>query len=94
MIPEKERQIIVEEFKPYSPIRLGIFGSYARDENHENSDLDILYDCSETIDLFSLVALKNNLERQLNKSIDLVSKKYLHPLLKDQILKDLKVFYG
>ena len=94
MIPDREQKIIVKEFKPYSPIRLGIFGSYARDESHENSDLDILYDCSETIDLFSLVALKNNLEHQLNKSIDLVSQKYLHPLLRDQILKDLKVFYG
>jgi len=79
---------------PFNPTKIGIFGSSARGENTSDSDIDILYDFRDTVGLFTLVRLQNELERRLNRKIDLVSEKYAHPRLKPQILNDLKIIYG
>ena len=80
--------------KPLNPTKIGIFGSVAHGENTSESDIDILYDFQDTIGLFKLVRLQNELEKKLNKKVDLVSEKYTHPKLKPQILNDLKIIYG
>ena len=80
--------------KPFNPTKIGIFGSVARGENIPGSDIDILYNFKETVGLFKLVRLKLELERRLNKKVDLISEKYTHPKLKPQILRDLKIIYG
>jgi predicted nucleotidyltransferase len=80
--------------KPYNPAKIGIIGSEARGESTPESDIDVLYEFRDTISLFKLVRLRNELERKLNKKIDLVSEKYTHPKLKPQILHDLKIIYG
>jgi predicted nucleotidyltransferase len=43
MISESQKKIIINTIMPCHPIRIGIFGSVARGENAENSDIDILY---------------------------------------------------
>lgn len=94
MISEQQINIIINTLKPFKPSKIGIFGSYSRDENTENSDIDILYSFEEAIGLFKLIRIKDDLEQKLNKKVDLVSEKYAHPKLKPLILKDLKVIYG
>jgi len=94
MISEQQINIIINTLKPFKPSKIGIFGSYSRDENTENSDIDILYSFEEAIGLFKLIGIKDDLEQKLNKKVDLVSEKYAHPKLKPLILKDLKVIYG
>jgi len=42
MISEQQRAIILEVTKRINPTYVGIFGSFARDEQNENSDMDIL----------------------------------------------------
>jgi predicted nucleotidyltransferase len=42
MIKETQKQQILSHLQPYRPIRVGIFGSYARNEQRPESDLDIL----------------------------------------------------
>jgi len=79
--------------KPFHPTRIGIFGSAARGVDTADSDIDILYDFRDTVGLFSLVKLQNELEHRLHKKVDLVSEKYAHPKLKPQILNDLKIIY-
>jgi len=94
MISQQQIDIIIEIMKPYNPKKIGIFGSFARGENSENSDLDILYNFEEPISLFQKFQIQELLENRLNSSIDFVSEKYLHPFLKESILKDLKIIYG
>ena len=94
MISQQQIDIIIEIMKPYNPKKIGIFGSFARGENSENSDLDILYNFEEPISLFQKFQIQELLENKLNSSIDFVSEKYLHPFLKESILKDLKIIYG
>lgn len=72
---------------------IGIFGSYARNEQTKDSDLDILVSFGKRLTLIDLAKIKNDLSEELNLQIDLVTKKSLHPKLKPYIEKDLQIIY-
>lgn len=93
MLPQSQIDIIIHSMLPYKPVRIGIFGSIARGEDSENSDVDILYQLQDTVGLFKLIRLKDELEQKLNKKVDLVSEKYAHPKLRPYIMRDLKIIY-
>ena len=93
MITQEQKNIIIEVMKPYHPKKIGIFGSFARGENSENSDIDILYEEEGKLSLFDHIKILNTLKKHLNLEVDLVTTNALHPLLKSQILNDLKVIY-
>lgn len=69
-------------------IRSAIFGSYARGENNEDSDIDILVDLPKGKSLLDLVRLERRLEQALGKKVDLLTYNSVHPFLKDYIQKD------
>lgn len=94
MITQQQIDIIINTLKPFNPTKIGIFGSYSRGENTEESDIDILYSFEEAIGLFKLIKIKNDLEKILKRKVDLVSEKYVNKKLKPKILHDLKVIYG
>ena len=75
----------------YQVANLGIFGSFARGEATELSDVDILVEFSETVDLFHFIRLQYYLAEILGRKVDLVTPDALKPLLKDRILRE--VFY-
>ena len=93
MITEAQKNIIINTIIPFQPVKIGIFGSAARNENTENSDIDILYLLKDAVGLFNLVRMKNDLEEKLNKKVDLVSEKHIHPKLKPHIMNDLKIIF-
>ena len=93
MITEVQKNIIINTIMPFHPLRIGIFGSMARGKDSESSDIDILYQLKDAIGLFNLVRMKDNLEEKLNKKVDLVSEKHIHPRLKPYIMNDLKIIY-
>jgi predicted nucleotidyltransferase len=93
MISELQKNIIINTIMPFHPVQIGIFGSTARGENTENSDIDILYQLKDTVGLFNLVRIKDSLEEKLNRKVDLVSEKHVHPKLKSYIMSDLKIIY-
>jgi predicted nucleotidyltransferase len=60
-----------QEFgKQYGVTRLGIFGSVARDEAIDSSDVDVVVEMPP--DMFARVSLKENLETILRVKVDLV----------------------
>jgi predicted nucleotidyltransferase len=65
-----------------------IFGSYARGQQTEKSDLDILVTYSEMVDLLLIAELRRYLRRKLHLKVDVISKKYLNVYIKDQVLKE------
>lgn len=65
-----------------------LFGSYVREEQTEESDIDMLVELPKGTGLFAFVGLKRKLEQALKKRIDLVTYKSIHPLLRDSILKE------
>ena len=55
----------------YGILDIGVFGSVARDEIEEDSDVDIVVRISKP-DLFMIVGIKNELEERLHRSVDIV----------------------
>lgn len=70
---------------------IGLFGSFARDEANENSDIDILYkiEKDKKLSLFKYLKLTKQLEDFFHKKIDLVRDEALKPQLKSYIQKDI-----
>ena len=60
--------------KKYHLSELGLFGSYARGDNHEKSDIDILVDFNARIDGFDYIRMAHELEDMFRSKIDLVSR--------------------
>lgn len=93
MLTQKEIDIIIETMMPFNPTKIGIFGSFARSENREDSDVDILYAFDSRYSIFDLVRLKESLEKQVKREVDLVEYSAIHPLLRQRILNDQKTVY-
>lgn len=74
-------------------IRSSLFGSCVRGENSPQSDIDFLIEFPRGKSLLDLVALKDELEKTLGKSVDLVTYKSINPLLRDQILTEQMPLY-
>jgi len=75
-------------FKKYPLHRLALFGSYARDEQAEMSDVDIMADVEPTIGL-KFVSLAEELEEILNCKVDLVSSRAIKTSLMQNIEREL-----
>ena len=91
MTREEIQNTIKNYLKQYPISRIGIFGSFARNEDRPDSDIDILVTFEEPISLFTLVRIHRELSELLNRKVDVVSEKYLHPRLKEAVQKDLKI---
>ncbi len=69
----------------YNILKIGVFGSVARDEAGEGSDVDVVIRISEP-DLFMLVGIKNDLEERLRRPVDIVTyRDTMNPFLKKRI---------
>jgi predicted nucleotidyltransferase len=77
------------EFKnKYNVEKIGLFGSYARDEATENSDIDIFVKMKPS--LFDMVAIKEQIENDLNRKVDIIREhKNIKPIFLKMIQKDL-----
>ncbi len=69
---------------------LAVFGSVARGEATESSDLDMLVEFVRPVGLFEFIRLKKFLEDLTGCKVDLVTQDALHPAMRDSILKECK----
>ncbi len=68
---------------------IGVFGSYVKNRQTEESDVDILVDFEEVPSLFELVGLKIELSDLLNMDVDVVMKSALKPHIGKRILQEV-----
>ncbi len=91
MQPKKNKDIIrlqkeiIPILKKNNVARAGIFGSYARGEAKKKSDIDILIQPPKGIG-FGFAGIELELEKKLNRKVDLLTYNSIHPLLKKRIL--------
>ena len=78
--PELQRQFKVQ--------KIALFGSYARGQQREDSDVDIFVEVDPTIGL-EFVTLARKLEELLQMSVDLVSSRAIKPRHREIIERDL-----
>lgn len=89
-----EIQLILAEHKTelqkqFGVVNIGLFGSYARNEENAESDIDIAVEMQKS-DLFVLSSLKNYLQEILGKNVDIIRiRKSMNLLLKNRIQKDV-----
>lgn len=94
MSKEEIKKYLTEYLKKKGVIKASIFGSLARGESSSASDIDILVKLDKNKTLLDLIGLKLELEELLNQKVDVLTYNSLHPLLKENILKDEEVLYG
>ena len=77
------------EFKnKYDVEEIGLFGSYARDEASTDSDIDIFVKMKPS--LFDLIAIKEQIENDLDKKVDIIREhNHINPLFLKRIKKDI-----
>ncbi len=78
--------------KDYHLVRIGIFGSVARDEATAKSDIDVILEFEEnTANLHEIKQkLKTEIQEVFDRPVDICREKYIKPFLKDIILADVK----
>ena len=74
--------------KKYKVTSISLFGSYVRNEQNENSDIDFLVDFGEGITLFDIVMLEDALSEILKKKVTVVSKRGLSKYIGPYILQE------
>ena len=75
--------------KKYPISELALFGSYARGDNNEQSDIDILIDFSDRINGFDYIRIAHELEDTFYIKIDLVSRKGIQSKYLPSLQKNL-----
>lgn len=84
----------LRELKPvlevdYNITEIGLFGSYTRNEQKPDSDIDILVNYKEGISIFTLGGLQYFLSEIFGKNIDIVMKNSLTKRIGKQILSEV-----
>ena len=80
------KEILIQK---YHISEIGIFGSYIRNEQDKDSDLDILVEFAEIPSLLKFINLKNYLTNYLEIKVDLVHKSGLKPKIGERILTEV-----
>lgn len=74
--------------EPFGITQLFLFGSAARDEATDSSDVDLLVEFAEPLGLVDFIRLRDQLEELLGSRVDLVTRAALKPQLRDRILSE------
>ncbi len=93
---EALRPRIAELCRKYGLAELSVFGSVARGDDSADSDIDLLYvrAAGTVMGMSELLDLQDELETLLGRKVDLVPKKYLHWVIRDDVLHDSRVLYA
>ena len=67
---------------------IGIFGSYAREEQTEKSDIDLLVEFEAPVGFFKFIELEDYLSEKLGAKVDPVTPDALKPLIKPQVMEE------
>jgi uncharacterized protein len=73
----------------YKITRLGVFGSYARGEQTDDSDIDILVEYENAPSLFRLIELRDYLSELFAIKVDLVTKNGLKARIRERVLAEV-----
>ena len=85
--------LVLRKFKEMNPrryniIKIGVFGSAARDDLKEESDIDVVVELTEP-DLFKLIGIKQDLEEQFHRPVDIIRyRNNMNKFLKGRIDKE------
>lgn len=79
-----------EMYERFGVIKIGLFGSYVRDEARDDSDIDIAVELTGDRLFRKFFALESFLTSGLKKKVDLGVESALKPLVRERISKEIK----
>ena len=82
------KEFKVKYAEEYGILRLGVFGSVARNEAKKDSDVDVVV-TTKTPDPYIIVHMKEDIEKQLKMPVDIIRfREKMNPFLKNRIEKE------
>lgn len=75
--------------REYAVKTMGVFGSVARDEQAEGSDVDLLVEFSRPVPISLLIRLEEFLSGKLGRKVDLVTPDTLKPVIRQDVLAEV-----
>jgi uncharacterized protein len=100
-LPTEKERLVAQLGALERPLRdrgltsLALFGSSVRGDARSDSDVDVLVDTKVGLkfSLIDLVAVKDFLEDKLGRSVDVVTRKGLEPLIQDRVLREAETIF-
>ncbi len=80
--------------RKYKVNKIGIFGSFATGKMGRKSDVDLLVEFDDMIDLFDFVHLNDEIQQILKSKVDLVTPDTIKPHIKPRILREVEWVEG
>lgn len=80
--------------KKYKVNKLGIFGSYVKGKARKKSDVDLLVDFEETIDLFEFIHLADDIQAILKTKVDLATPDAIKPYIRSKVMSEVEWIEG
>ena len=87
------RKAVIDAAKHHDVLKVYLFGSYARGEATESSDIDLCLETGPSFSLFSAGDLSNKLEKSLGTSIDMVTERSVFPFVRNSMMQDRVLIY-
>ena len=86
---------LAELCRRYGIARLEVFGSVARGEQRPDSNVDLLYTLEGGRALgWEVEDLVESLTEVFHRPVDLVSRRSLHPMIRDRVMAEAKTLYA
>lgn len=85
---EEVKEKILPILQRHGVKKVGLFGSFVRDEMREDSDIDILVEIENDMGLLDFIGLKLEIEEALGMKVDLVEYSTIKPLLRERIMSE------
>ncbi len=85
---QTKREDILQTARKYGAYNVRVFGSVARGEADEKSDIDLLVDMEKGRSLLDLAGLLVDLEDLLGCKVDVVTEKGLRERIRERVLKE------
>ena len=90
---EKLYSEIVEFLKSRGASKIAVFGSYLRDEETPDSDIDLITVFPDDMSLLKFVRIERELSNLLGKKVDLLTEEYLSPYFRESVISQMKILY-
>ena len=93
MSNQEVRNYLKVFLKEKGVIKASLFGSFARGDNTDSSDIDIILQLSSEKNLFDLAEIKVDLEEKFNRKVDVLTYNSIHPYIKEEILREQEILF-
>ena len=72
---------------------VGLFGSMARGDSNDQSDIDLLIKFAGRKSLLAMVRLERELNNAMGRKVDVLTEASLNPHIREEVLRELQVIY-